>query len=172
MYMFLQSKKPGHRSGFTLVEIIIGTAIMALISGMMAHWFFMQRRYQQRVFAISDSQQSIRQASWNMIQELRTARTIISPKLNADKSIKSDNKVVFKNFAGDIVCFYFVAEKGEIRRCLIPNGPGAPAISPAAVGKGFSQVVFTAHDQGNRLVGIFLESNGTFGLESVYLLND
>ncbi len=154
------------------MEIIIGASILAIIGGMVAHWFAMQHRYQQKIFAISDAQQSIRQATWNMIQELRTARTIISPRLNTDKSIKSDTKVVFKNFSGDIVSFYFVPESGEIRRCLIPNGPGAPTVSPAPIGKGFSQVVFTAHDESNHLIGIFLEANGTFGLESVYLLNE
>jgi hypothetical protein len=138
---------------------------------MVAHWFYMQRRYQQRIFAISDAQQNIRQTTWNMIQELRTARMIISPRLNADKSIKSDNKVVFKNFAGDIVCYYFVEESSEIRRCLVPNGPGAPEAGQP-IGKGFSRVAFTAHDQGNRLIGIFLDAGNTFGIESVYLLNE
>lgn len=169
LYPFKRNRKP---EGFTLAEILIGSAVLAIICGMVGHWFFMQRRYQQRIFAISDAQQSIRQATWNMIQELRTARIIIHPRLNPDKSIKSDTKVIFKNFAGDVVSFYFVPESGEIRRCLIPNGPGAPTVAPAAIGKGFTQVAFTAHDYSNSLIGIFFEANGTFGLESIYLLNE
>lgn len=155
-----------------MVEIMVGATILAIIGGMVAHWFFMQRRYQQRVMAISEAQQSIRQASWNMIQELRTSRNVISPRLNADKSIKSDTRVVFKNFAGEIVCYYHVPDSSEIRRCLIPNGPGNPVVDQKPIGTGIDKVVFTAHDIGNRLVGIYLESAGTPGLESVYLMNE
>lgn len=155
-----------------MIEILVGATILAVIGAMVAHWFFMQRRYQERVSAISEAQQSIRQASWNLIQELRTGRNIISPRLNTDKSIKSDTKVVFKNFAGEIICFYHDAATSEIRRCLIPNGPGNPVVNPVAIAKGIDKVVFTAHDIGNRLIGIYLESAGSVGLESVYLLNE
>ena len=91
------------RAAFTMVEIMVGATILAVIGGMVAHWFVMQRQYQSRILAISDAQQNIRQASWNMIQELRTARNLFYPRLNADKSIRSDTKAIFKNFAGDIV---------------------------------------------------------------------
>lgn len=170
--MYRQCKKDRNTAGFTMVEILVGSTILAIICGMVAHWFFMQRRYQERVLAISESQQSIRQASWNLIQELRTGRNIISPRLNVDKSIKSDTKLVFKNFSGEIVCYYHDSVTSEIRRCLIPNGPGAPIINPVAIAKGIDKVIFTAHDVGNRLVGIYFESAGSVGLESVYLLNE
>ncbi len=160
------------RAAFTMIEIMVGATILAVIGGMVAHWFVMQRQYQKRILAISDAQQNIRQASWNMIQELRTARNLIYPRLNADKSIRSDNKTIFKNFAGDIVCYFHDAATGQIRRCLIPNGPGAPVVDKKPIGSGIDKVAFTAHDIGNRLVGIYLESDGTVGLESVYLLNE
>ncbi len=155
-----------------MVEIIVGAAIIAVIGGLVAHWFVMQRRYQQRVTSMSDGQQSIRQATWNMIQELRTARTIISPRVNGDDSIKSDEKVVFKNFAGDIVCFYLDSDIREIKRCLIPNGPDQPLVSPAPIARGIDRVVFTAHDPSNKLLAIYLEADGSFGLESIYALNE
>lgn len=160
------------RSAVTLPEILIGAVILSIIGGIIAHWFFMQRQYQQRIFAISDSQQAIRKASWRMMQELRTGRSIIFPRINADKSIRSDDKILFKAFNGDITCFYFVPETSEIRRCIIPNGPGSPQIDPDPVAAGVKQVAFTARDDGNRLVDIFLNVNGTFGLESVFLLNE
>lgn len=171
MFIFPHFKKNPIR-GFTLVEIVVGTCIIALIGGIVGHWFFMQRAYQQKILEKSDAQQRIRKASWKMIQELRTARTILSPRVNPDKSIRSDDKLYFKNFAGDIICYYFVAKEKQIRRCLIPNGPGSPIEDKAPVGDGFDQVAFTAQDIGNRLVSIFLKGDGAFGLESVYLLNE
>lgn len=155
-----------------MVEIMVGATILAFIGGMVAHWFVMQRQYQAKILAISETQQNVRQASWNMIQELRTARNLIYPRLNADRSIRSDTKTVFKNFAGDIVCYYHHPGSSQIRRCLIPNGAGAPAIDVKPIGNGIDKIVFTAHDIGNRLIGIYIESGATVGLESVYLLNE
>jgi len=155
-----------------MVEIMVGAAILAIIGGMVANWFVMQRRYQKRILEMSDAQQSIRQASWNMIQELRTARNLTYPRLNADKSIKSDTMTVFKNFSGDIVCYYHYPETGEIRRCVVPNDSGAPIIDTKPIATRIDKVAFTSHDLGNRLLGIYLESGNTVGLESVYLLNE
>lgn len=172
MYTSPQCKKKRKTYGFTLVELIVGLCIFSLIGGIVGHWFFMQRAYQQKILEKSDAQQRIRRSCWKMIQELRTARTILSPRVNPDKSIRSDDKIFFKNFSGDIVCFYFVPKENLIRRCLIPNGPGSPVVDKNPIGEGFSQVAFTAQDIGNRLVGIYLEGNGAFGLESVYLMNE
>jgi hypothetical protein len=132
----------------------------------------MQRNYQQRVVQISEAQQNIRKASWQMVQELRTARIILWPRVNIDDTIHSDTKVIFKNFRGDIVCYYFDSETEQIKRCLIPNGPGSPVIDRKIVGEGFSRVYFTAHDVSHHLLGIFMQNNQSFGLESVYLLNE
>lgn len=170
--MFHRYKRLKNRKALTLPEILIGTTILAFIGGIVAHWFVMQRQYQQRIFAISDSQQTIRQASWRMMQEIRIGRSILFPRINSDKSLNSSDKLVFKGFNGDIVCFYHVKETGEIRRCIIPNGPGSPQIDPDPVAAGVRQVAFTARDEGNRLVDIFFDVNGSFGLESVFLMNE
>lgn len=170
--MYLHYKTESKKTGVTLVEILVASAILAFIGGIVGHWFFLQREYQGRIFAISDSQQTIRQASWAMMQELRTARSVLLPRINSDKSIRSDSKVVFKNFAGDIICFYYVASAKELRRCKVPNGPGTPSIDNEPVASNIDQITFTASDDGNRLIDIFMEVNGTFGLESVYLMNE
>lgn len=156
----------------TLVEIMVGSAILAFIGGIVGHWFFMQRQYQRRIFEISDAQQAIRQASWAMMQELRTARSVLFPRINADKSLRSDSKVIFKSFSGDVICYYFVEREHEIRRCKIPNGPGAPEIDTDPIAKDVAQILFTSSDDGNRLIDIFMEVKGSFGLESVYLMNE
>ncbi|MFZ5952582.1 MAG: pilus assembly FimT family protein [Candidatus Rifleibacteriota bacterium] len=171
MLTFRQTEKRKTR-GFTLTEIIVGTAIITIIGSIVGHWFFMQRSYQQMILKKSDAQQRIRRASWKMVQELKTARTILSPRLNSDKSIRSEDKVFFKNFAGDIVCYYHSLKQKKIFRCLIPNGPGAPVVDKVPVGENISQAAFTAQDPGNRLVSIFLSADGAFGLESVYLMNE
>ncbi|MEW6710747.1 MAG: type II secretion system protein [Candidatus Riflebacteria bacterium] len=158
--------------GFTLTEIIVGTMLITIIGSIVGHWFFMQRSYQQMILKKSDAQQRIRRACWKMVQELKTARTILSPRLNSDKSIRSEDKVFFKNFAGDIVCFYHNQKEKKIFRCLIPNGPGAPVVEKIPVGDNISQAAFTAQDPGNRLLSIFISTDGAFGLESVYLMNE
>lgn len=120
----------------------------------------------------SDAQQRIRRASWKMIREIRMARTILSPRLNPDNSICSDDKIFFKNYRGDIICYFHNANDRTIKRCTIPNGPGAPVVDKALLADGIDMAAFTAYDSGNRLIGIFLDADGTFGLESVYLLNE
>ncbi|PKL47026.1 MAG: hypothetical protein CVV42_14565 [Candidatus Riflebacteria bacterium HGW-Riflebacteria-2] len=170
--MYRHYKRKSDRFGVTLVEIIVASAILAFIGGIVGHWFFLQREYQGRIFAISDAQQTIRQASWRMMQELRTARSVLFPRINADKSIRSDSKVVFKSFAGDVICYYYLASEKEIRRCKIPNGPGVPTADSEPVARNVDQLAFTASDEGNRIIDIFMEVKGTFGLESVYLINE
>lgn len=172
MFIFRRYKTKSHRTGITLVEIMVASAILAFIGGLVGHWFSIQRHYQSRIFAISDAQQTIRKVSWSMIQELRTARSILFPRINTDKSLRSDSKVVFKSFSGDIISYYYLASAKEIRRCKIPNGPGAPEIDPDPVAENVGELIFTASDDGNRLIDIFMELGGTYGLESVYLLNE
>jgi prepilin-type N-terminal cleavage/methylation domain-containing protein len=170
MYHRYNSKKAN--SGVTLVEIMVASAILAFIGGVVGHWFFLQREYQGRIFAITDAQQTIRKASWQMIQELRTARNVVFPRINSDKSLRSDSKVVFKNFSGDIISFYYDESEREIRRCRVPNGPGVAEIDKEPIATNVDQIIFTASDDGNRLIDIFMSINGTYGLESVYLMNE
>ena len=170
--MCLLCKNNQRNAGVTLVEIMVASAIIAFIGGIVGHWFFIQRQYQSQIFSISDAQQTIRQVSWSMMQELRTARSIILPRTNPDKSLHSDSKVIFKSFSGDIICYYYVASEKELRRCKIPNGPGAPVIDDEPVGRKLDKITFTGNDIGNRLIDIYMEVDGTFGLESVYLMNE
>ncbi|HAE38958.1 MAG TPA: hypothetical protein DCG57_10015 [Candidatus Riflebacteria bacterium] len=172
MFMYPRYNRSRKKSGVTLVEIMVASAILAFVGGIVGHWFFIQRQQQRRLFDVSDAQQAIRQASWTMMQELRTARSILFPRINSDNSLRSDSKVVFKSFSGDIICYYYVALDQEIRRCKVPNGPGSPEIDPDPVAKNISQVMFTASDDGNRLIDVFMEVKGTFGLETVYLMNE
>ncbi|HEY9072308.1 MAG TPA: prepilin-type N-terminal cleavage/methylation domain-containing protein [Candidatus Ozemobacteraceae bacterium] len=167
--MFQTSDKP--RSGVTLVELLIGTAILAVILGIVSRWFFMQREYQQRLSHISAIQEDFRRASWNMIQELQMARVVIWPRINADKSLHSDTKVVFKDFNGQIISYYHVPATGEIRRCIIPNGPGGVVINPRPVGEGIASASFTASSFDNRLISFHLSTGGVHTLDAVYLLN-
>jgi prepilin-type N-terminal cleavage/methylation domain-containing protein len=171
MFTFLHYKRR-QNEGFTLIEVLIATSVVVLIGVVVGNWFFMQRKFQKRIVSLAEAQENIRRANWRMIQELKTSRTIIYPRINEDKSIRSDSKVVFKNFNGDIVCYYHENETGNIRRCLIPNGTGSPQLTKAPIGKNFDRVIFTAQDDSNKLVGIFLEYKNTFGIESVFLLNE
>ncbi|HNV68609.1 MAG TPA: prepilin-type N-terminal cleavage/methylation domain-containing protein [Candidatus Ozemobacteraceae bacterium] len=159
--------------GFTLTEIIIGMAILIIIFSIVMRWFLMQRGYQQRITQIADTQDRFRLAVWNMVQELQTGRVIIWPRLNSDKSIRSDTKVVFKNMLGEIVTFYHIPEALEIRRCVIPPQPGlTPQLDERVVGTGIASVSFTARDIGNRLIDIHLQASGVHTLDAVYLLNE
>ena len=160
------------RPGFTLIEVMMGMAILSMISIIVGNWFFMQRNYQQRINQTSDIQENFRRANWDMIQELQIARFIIWPRMNSDRSIKSDSKVVFKDFLGNIVAFYHVPATGEIRRCEIPNGPGNAEVDSIPIAKGIASVSFTASDFANRFIAIHLTASGVHSLDAVYLLNN
>ena len=169
--MFQASKKK--RRAFTLVEIVIGISILVIIFSIVIRWFLMQRGYQQRITQMSETQDHFRQAAWNMIQELQTGRIIIWPRLNPDKSIHTDSKVVFKNMLGEIVSFYHVPQTREIRRCVIPPQPGRPPeVDDRPIGVGIASAAFTVSDIGNRLVDIHLQASGVHALDAVYLMNE
>lgn len=156
----------------TLMEIIIGSVILSMIFSIVARWFFLQRNYSQRVTQISETQENFRRASWTMIKEMQKGRLVIWPTINADKSLHSDSKVVFKNFSGQFVSFYHDPGKGEIRRCVIPNGPGVPQEDPKPLAVGIASVSFTASDVESRYIAIHLSANGAHALDGVYLLNN
>ncbi len=161
------------KTGFTLTEIVIGTAILVMIFGIVMRWFMMQRGYQQRITQVADTQDRFRLAIWNMVQELQTGRVIIWPRLNSDKSIRSDTKVVFKNMLGEIVSFYHVPDTHEIRRCVIPPQTTLnPQIDDRPIGTGIASASFTARDIGNRLIDIHLQASDVHTLDAVYLLNE
>lgn len=169
MFQAFRAKK----SGFTITEIVIAMSVMVIIFSIVMRWYLMQRGYQQRITQIADTQDRFRLAIWNMVQELQTSRSIIWPRINSDKSIRSDTKVVFKNMLGEIVSFYHIPKTLEIRRCVIPPQPGlSPAIDERPVGTGIASVSFTASDIGNRLIDIHLQASGVHTLDAVFLLNE
>ncbi|HNW34685.1 MAG TPA: prepilin-type N-terminal cleavage/methylation domain-containing protein [Candidatus Ozemobacteraceae bacterium] len=159
------------KTGVTLVELVVGAAILAVIFAITARWFFVQREYQQRLSGISDIQDDFRRTSWAMIQELQMARLIVWPRLNADRSIHSDTKLVFKDFNGQIIAYYHVPATRELRRCVIPNGPGDPVFSAKPIGEGIASITFTAGSMDNRLISFHMSTKGVHSLDAVYLTN-
>lgn len=157
--------------GTTFIELLIGATILATIIGFVARWFFIQREYQQRLSRVSDIQDDFRRASWAMIQELQMARMIIWPRINSDDSLHSDTKVVFKDFTGRIITYYHVPDAREVRRCVIPNGPGDPVITPTPIGRGIATMSFTASSMDNRLISYNMSTDGVHTLDAVYLIN-
>lgn len=152
--------------------MVIGLSIFAIIIAIIGYWFTIQRKSQARITANFIGQQNVLLANLKMVNEMRTSRLIIYPSKNSDKSIFSDTKVIFKNSSGDFVCFYHDPDKAEIRRCLIPNGDGAAIEDVRALAKGIDEVYFTARGNESRLIDIVLRSQDTFGMESIYLMND
>jgi hypothetical protein len=150
---------------------MIGIALLSIITGFFGYWFMMQRQYQERITRISDVQEKLRRASWDMIQELQTSRSILWPRLNADKSIHTDSKMVFKDMQGNFVAYYHVPATRELRRCVIPNGPGSVELDGVPIAAGIASVSFTAGDFCNRLISFHLSSEGVHTLDAVYLLN-
>jgi len=167
--MFPTSER--RKAGVTLVEMVVGAMILSIIFGITARWFFMQREYQQRLTHISDIQDNFRRANWLMVQELQMARTIIWPRLNADRSIRSDTKLVFKDFNGQIIAYYHIPAEQRIRRCVIPNGPGNPVVTARPVGEGIASLSFTAASIDNRLISLHMSTGGVHSLDAVYLTN-
>lgn len=168
----LTSKKPSAKLAFTFIEVLISSAILAIVFSMLFNWLYMQRQYQRRLTSLGIAQQEIRKANWQIIQELQIARSLIWPHTETQDAIISDSKILFKNFEGEIVCYYYVEEDGEIRRCLIPNGPGAVITDTKPVATGLDRVAFTTYQFDVKVASIYMASNGAFGIESVSLLNE
>lgn len=155
-----------------MVELTISIGLLAILGGMVTHWFSMQRKYQARITQSSEGQQNVLMANWKMSNELRMSRSILYPRPNSDKSIKSDSIIYFKNSCGEIICYYHDKNTLEIKRCVIPNGVAAPAVDKKPIAQGINEVFFTAVGVENRLVDIYVRSLESYGLESVYLIND
>jgi prepilin-type N-terminal cleavage/methylation domain-containing protein len=172
MFLFHHIKKTKKSGGFTLIEMVIGISILAMIFSMLGYWFTIQRKSQARITTNFVGQQNVLLANLRMVNEMRISRLIIYPSKNEDNSIHTDSKVIFKNSSGDYVCYYHDKDKAEIRRCLIPNGEGDPIEDTRPLARGIDEIYFTARGNENRLIDIVLRSQGTFGMESIYLIND
>jgi type II secretory pathway pseudopilin PulG len=158
--------------GVTFVELLVGMTLLAIIGGLVANWFFAQRRYQERMVKLSEIQENTRQAIWRVVQEMKTGRQIIWPRVNADGSPRTDTVVVFKDFRGRFVSFYHQPADRTIRRCVIPNGAGAVAIDGTPIGKGIASASFTVMGADNKLLSIHLTTEGVHQIDAVRLVNE
>ncbi|RCK78404.1 MAG: hypothetical protein OZSIB_1506 [Candidatus Ozemobacter sibiricus] len=160
------------RRGFTFVELLIAAGLLTLIIGIVGQWFYSQRQYQDRITRLNDIQENLRQATFNIAKELKTGRQVIWPRINADLSPRSDTVLVFKNFRGAIVAYYHRPARQEIRRCVIPNGPGSPVEDAAPLGKGIASLTFTIMGPDNKTVSLHLTAEGLHHLDAVRLVNE
>lgn len=179
----LQAYKNKKIKAFTLPEIIIGATIMAIIFGLFARWFFVNRKYQSTVGNLAEANQNMRRLSYNMAKELRVARLVLYPTAQKDEAKEmiaaSDNKLVFKAFNGDIVSYFLSKKEGEktgkLLRCVIASNKDAgyekPKLDAKPMAENIDNAVFTNADEGGRYVGIYIESKGVYSIEGVYLLN-
>ncbi len=172
MLSLLATKNKKKKLGFTFVEMMIAVSILGILFSIMGYWFTIQRKSQTRITANLIGQQNVMLASLRMVTEMRTSRTIVYPCKNEDDSIRSDTKIVFKTNSGDFVCYYHDKDRAEIKRCLIPNGPGATVIDDRPLARGIDEVYFTARGDENRLIDVLLRSQDTYGMETIYLIND
>ena len=175
MHLLFRDK---NRKALTLIEVTIAVAILSVVGTMVAHWFTLNSQYQKRVTELSDRDNVIRTILWDMHKDLRSARTILYPrrtKMTSDtlKNLVSDSKIVFRNFDGDIVTYYYNEKTKEIVRevIYIPT-PGAPSNESKVIGKDIDCVIFTNRNELNNLVGIYMESGPAVQIDSVYLMNE
>ena len=159
---------------FTFVELMVAVAIFSLVFGLFAHWFWSHTQYRRRLSALSNGQQTIRRACWLMIQEMQTARSLIWPRADSDNqtALKSDHMAVIVNFEGQIVAYYFAEDESELRRVVITSDADSSVDPPSVVGTDIDNILFTSYGFDIRSLGIFIESNGAFGIESVFLINE
>ena len=175
MHLLFQDNK---RKAFTLIEVTIAVAILSVVGTMVAHWFTLNNQYQKRVTELSEKDNIIRSILWDMHKDLKIARTVLYPRrttITSDtlKNMVSDNKLVFRNFDGDIITYYFNEKKKEIvREVIYLPTPNAPANESKVLGKDIDCVIFTNRNELNNLVGIYIESGPAVQIDSVYLMNE
>jgi prepilin-type N-terminal cleavage/methylation domain-containing protein len=174
MHLLFQDK----RKAFSLVEVTIAVAILSVVGTMVAHWFTLNSQYQKRVTELNEKDNVIRTILWEMHKDLKIARNVLYPRrtsLTSDtlKNLVSDSKLVFRNFDGDIVIYYFDEKTKEIIKEIIyiPT-PGAPKNEKRVIGKGIDCVIFTNRNELNNLVGIYMEAGPAVQIDSVYLMNE
>lgn len=170
--MSFQNVKLNKKTGFTLVEILVAFGILGLIFAIVAYWFSMQKQYQSSISSTVIGSQNINLANWKMTKELKFARNIIYPRINSDGSIHSSNKIIFKDFAGEIICFYYDKNTKEIKRLYIGNKDSQPKPDLAPIAQDIDEVYFTNLSSENRILDIYMKSGPAFGLETVYMVNE
>ena len=176
MRIFVRDKKK--KKAFTLVEVMIAVAILSMVGALVAHWFTMHTQYQKRVTELNDSDNIIRNILWDMHKDLKTARTILYPRRTTVdsftlKNLISDNKLIFRNFDGDIVTYYHnTVSKDIIREVIYIPTPNAPTNESKIIGRNIDCLIFTNRNELNNLVGIYMEAGPAVQIDSVYLMNE
>lgn len=175
MFTLYRAKK---KIGLTLVEVMVAVAIFGTVVAMVAHWFTTNSQYHKRLTEQNDADDHMRRALWKMHQDLKTGRTIVYPRIehvesDYTKNFISDNKVVFRNFDGDIITYYHDKDKHEIIREIvyIPT-EDAPANERKVIGDCIDLVVFTNRNELNNTLGIYLESGPSCVIDSVFMMNE
>ena len=175
MRLLFRDKK---RKALTLVEVTIAVAILSVVGVMVAHWFTLNSQYQNRVTKLNEADNNIRSILWDLHKDLKIARTILYPRrtsVTSDtlKNLSSDDKLVFRNFDGDIITYHYNEKTKELMRDVIyiPT-PNAPSNESKVVGKNIDCVIFTNRNELNNLVGIYMESGPAVQIDSVYLMNE
>ena len=167
------SRSTSHSAGgFSFVELLMGAFVLVLVFGFLGIWFHSNRRSQTSISEVSRTQELFRSAMWKMIAELKTGRIVIWPQVNSDKSPRTDSVLVFKNFRGEFVSFYFIPQTQEVRRCVIPNGVGAAVEDPAPIVQGLASATFTVMGVDNKLVSINLSGRNMQQIDAVRLVNE
>ena len=159
MRLLFRDKK---RKALTLVEVTIAVAILSVVGVMVAHWFTLNSQYQNRVTKLNEADNNIRSILWDLHKDLKIARTILYPRrtsVTSDtlKNLSSDDKLVFRNFDGDIITYHYNEKTKELMRDVIyiPT-PNAPSNESKVVGKNIDCVIFTNRNELNNLVGIYM----------------
>jgi len=174
MHSLFQDK----RKAFSLVEVTIAVAILSVVGTVVAHWFTLNNQYQKRVTELSEKDNKIRAIIWEMHKDLKIARTVLYPRRTTVtsetlKNLVSDSKLIFRNFDGDIVTYYYDEKTKEIIKEIIyiPTA-NAPRNEKKVIGKDIDSVIFTNRNELNNLVGIYMESGPAVQIDSVYLMNE
>ncbi len=166
------------KTAITLIEILIAMSLLGIIGGLVARFFWTNSQYQKRLNVQTDCDNAIRNALWEMHKDLKASRAILYPRNNkvfkSDiNNMVSDNKLVIRNFDGDIVTYYYQEETKElIRHKIYMPTENRPADEKKTIAKGFDNIVFTNRNEMNNLVGIYIEYGPSVLMDSVFLMND
>ena len=167
-----------NRKAITFVELMIAVAILGIVLTIVTRWFTVNSQYQRRITRQNECDNLIRQVVWEMHKDIKMSRTILYPRIakitnNDLNDMTSDSKLVFRNFDGDIVSFYYNSDSKEIIRQVlhIPTGD-APPDEIKVIGKGLDNVVFTNRNEMNNLVGIYIEAGPSLLMDTVYMMNE
>ena len=174
----LFSVKTRKKAAITLIEVLISMSVLGIIGGIVGKWFYSNSQYQKRLNAQTEFDNVIRKALWEMHKDLKAGRSILYPRIKKVSSydvnnMTTDNKLVFKNFDGDIITYYFKEDTKELIRHKIymPTEDRDPD-EIRTIAKGFDNILFTNRNEMNNLVGIYVEYGPSIVMDSVFLMND